>query len=58
MCVFQFVQQATTGNSVRKCVLAVPTTPRATTATVTVNVCLAGLLLTAPYVSALTIMKS
>lgn len=52
ICVFQFVQWDIMGNSVLKCVSTVPTTPHATTGTVAVNVCLVGLLLIAPYVSA------
>lgn len=50
--VLQFVQLATMANCVLKCVSTVPTTPHATPGTVTVNVCLAGLQRTAPYVSA------
>lgn len=48
----QFVQLATLENSALKCVFPVPTTPRATTRTVTVNVYQAGPLSTAPNVSA------
>lgn len=48
----QFVQLATLENSALKCVFPVPTTPRATTGTVTVNVYQAGPLSTAPNVSA------
>lgn len=50
--VLQFVQLATMANCALKCVSTVPTTPHATPGTVTVNVCLAGLQPTAPYVSA------
>lgn len=46
--VIKFAQLAFMANSVLKCVLTVPTTPHATTGMVTVNACLAGLLLTAP----------
>ena len=52
LCVLQFVQLDTTANSALRCVLTVPTTPHATTGTVTVSVCLDGPLLTVPYVSA------
>ncbi len=52
LCVLQFVQLASTANCVLKCALTVPTTPHVTTGTVTVSVCLAGLLLTVLYVSA------
>lgn len=48
----QFVQLATLENSALKCVFPVPTTPRATTGTVTVNVYQVGPLSTAPNVSA------
>lgn len=49
----QFVQLATLENSALKCVFPVPTTPHATTGTVTVNVYRAGRLSTAPNVSAM-----
>lgn len=47
--VIKFVQLAITASIALKCVSTVPTTPHATSGTVTVNVCLAGRLLTAPY---------
>lgn len=46
--VIKCVQMATLENSAPRCAFPVPTTPRATTGTVTANVCPAGPLLTAP----------
>lgn len=50
--VSQFVLLAPTARCVLKCAISVPTTPPATPVMVTVNVCLAGLQLTAPNVRA------